>query len=421
MKNQENLHEHQKSQGIWQLPLGYAGSFLIASGIVIWGFVFELVWNGMQVPAPHRPYNIIILFSAIVFLLTVHLFFGKTAFVKWFSSIPCSISAIAAYALLTLLLGFVRQENEDMSPVFKMLGLNHLKNSWPFLFIEIYLLVTLGFTVLRRSYPLTSKNLGFLMNHAGLWLTLVAAGLGSGDIQRLKVRVYENGPFVNAAYSKGHQILILPFSLKLLDFNMEMYNPGIALADTLSGNMIEKHGVTIPLIEKGSEYHLQDWNIRVLEMMPHAIRKDKGYVSSENPVSASVAYVSGTNVRSGDSIRGWLCSGSLFMRPAYLKVGGSQVLFITKPEPRRYSSSMVFRDKQGKMDSIVVEVNKPYKRNRWSLYQLSYDEKMGQSSNMSEIEAVYDPWLPLVYIGIILMIAGACYLFWLGRGIKSNE
>jgi hypothetical protein len=421
MKNQEKLHSLQKSQGIWQLPLGYSGSFVIAASLVLWGFVFELVLNGAQVPAPHRPFNIIILFSAIILLLAVHLLFGKTPFVKWLSSIPSSVSAIVAYALLTLLLGFIRQENEELSPILKMFGLNHLKNSWPFLFIEGYLLVTLGLTVLRRSYPLTRKNIGFLLNHAGLWLTLVATGLGSGDIQRLKVKIYENGPFINAAYSKGHQIFILPFSLKLLDFSMEMYNPGIAVADTLSGNMIEKHGVTIPLITKGSEYRLQDWKIRVLEMMPHALKKDSGYVSSDNPVSATVAYVSGTNVKSGDSIRGWLCSGSILMRPAFLKIGGSQVLYIAKPEPRKYRSTMVLRDKQGKMDTIVVEVNKPYKSNRWSLYQLSYDEKMGPSSNLSEIEAVYDPWLPLVYVGIALMIAGACYLFWLGRGIKSDE
>jgi cytochrome c biogenesis protein ResB len=70
---------------------------------------------------------------------------------------------------------------------------------------------------------------------------------------------------------------------------------------------------------------------------------------------------------------------------------------------------------------VTVEVNKPYKARGWNFYQLGYEEKMGPASQLSIIEAVYDPWLPLVYTGIFLMIAGALYLFWLGRGVKSNE
>jgi hypothetical protein len=420
MKKQEKAPIRKKSQDLWQWPLGYAGSFIIAAGLVVVGFSLEAMWNGIQIPAPHRPLNIIILIATVISLLAIQLFFGKTLFAKWFSSIPCSVSAIVAYAMLTLLLGFVKQDDAQISPGLKMFGFHHLKNTLPFILVELYLLMALGFVTIKRAYPLSRKNAGFLLNHAGLWLTLVAAGLGSGDLQRLKVGIYENGSFVNAAYTKGHQIFVLPFSLKLLDFKMEMYDPGIAVADTQSGTMVQKHGVTIPLIRKGSEYRLQDWKIRVLEMIPQAIGQGEGYVASENPVSAAVAYVKGININSGDSVKGWLCSGSVLIRPSYIRIGGSQVIFITKPEPRKYSSSMVIKDKQGKMDTVLVEVNKPFKMNRWSLYQLSYDEKMGAASNLSEIEAVYDPWLPLVYIGIIIMIAGSCYLFWLGRGVKSE-
>jgi hypothetical protein len=72
------------------------------------------------------------------------------------------------------------------------------------------------------------------------------------------------------------------------------------------------------------------------------------------------------------------------------------------------------------LDTVSLEVNRPYKKFGWSFYQIGYDEKMGPVSNLSVIEAVYDPWLPLVYIGIILMITGALYIFWLGRGVKSD-
>lgn len=411
----------QSGNGTGQLPWGYTGSFVIVSGLVLVGFVIELAFTGQQVVAPHRPYNIIMLYASVSLLVAVHVFFRKRLFVKWLSSIPCSISAVVAYALLALLMGFIKQDDESLPHGLQLLGLNHLKNSWPFLFVELYLLVSLGLVTLRRSYPLTGKNVGFLLNHAGLWLTLVAAGLGSGDLQRLKVGIYENGQFINTAYTKGHKILILPFSLKLLDFRMEMYNPGIAIALKSNGKMIKERGLMIPLIEKGSEYHLQNWIIRVKEMIPRAIKADSGYVESGEPNSSAVAYVEARNAKTDNSIKGWLCSGSMTMKPAYLSVEGAHVLFLSQPEPRKYESSIVFKDHKGKVDTILVEVNKPFKRNRWSLYQLSYDTGMGQDSNLSEIEAVYDPWLPVVYAGIILMMAGSCYLFWLGRGVGRND
>ncbi|KPL25985.1 MAG: hypothetical protein AMS23_03830, partial [Bacteroides sp. SM1_62] len=65
------------------------------------------------------------------------------------------------------------------------------------------------------------------------------------------------------------------------------------------------------------------------------------------------------------------------------------------------------------------EVNKPFKYRGWKLYQLSYDERMGKWSRVSVIEAVRDPWLPVVYTGIFLLLAGALYLFWIGQDIKE--
>jgi hypothetical protein len=51
----------------------------------------------------------------------------------------------------------------------------------------------------------------------------------------------------------------------------------------------------------------------------------------------------------------------------------------------------------------------------WKLYQLSYDERFGKYSPTSTIELVKDPWLPVVYLGVFMMIAGAIYLFFIGN------
>lgn len=421
MKKRENTTVKQTGKILWQSPWAYNESFIIAGTLIFLGFIIEIIFQEQQVPVPPRPYNLIILFASVTFLVLVHFFFRKTALVKWFSSIPCSISAIISFAVLVLLLGIIRQEGEGQPQWMQRLGLNHLKNSWPFLFIEVYLFVSLGLVVLRRAFPLTRKNFGFLLNHFGLWLTLMAATLGSGDLQRLKVNIFENKDFSDKGLETGHKIYNLPFSLKLLDFKMETYNPKIVLSDTLGGSPEKQKGESLPLIEKGSEYQLNNYSIKILDIIPSSARTDSGYVPSNEPMAAVAALVHIKNLVSGDTLTNWLCSGSMVMLPEYILLEKNLGLWLRSPEPKKFESVVVVKTRFGDVDTVTIEVNKPFKTRGWSIYQIGYDEKLGPASKLSIIEAVYDPWIKVVYAGIALMLAGAVYLFWLGRGVRRDE
>lgn len=59
----------------------------------------------------------------------------------------------------------------------------------------------------------------------------------------------------------------------------------------------------------------------------------------------------------------------------------------------------------------TIRVNKPLSVHGWKIYQYSYDEAMGGMSDISVLELVRDPWLPFVYLGIYMMLAGAVCLF----------
>ena len=82
---------------------------------------------------------------------------------------------------MVLLLGFIPQGKEELPGIVHLLGLSHVKQSWVFMLSGLYFLVCLGFVTLRRSRPLTRKNLGFLMNHGGLWIAVAAGSLGAGQ------------------------------------------------------------------------------------------------------------------------------------------------------------------------------------------------------------------------------------------------
>ena len=75
--------------------------------------------------------------------------------------------------------------------------------------------------------------------------------------------------------------------------------------------------------------------------------------------------------------------------------------------PRRFASDIQVLTKTGKNIQTTVEVNKPVEVDGWKIYQYGYDTQMGAMSQTSILELVSDPWLPLVYTGIYMMLAGA--------------
>lgn len=87
--------------------------------------------------------------------------------------------------------------------------------------------------------------------------------------------------------------------------------------------------------------------------------------------------------------------------------------------PRQFASEVRIQTPSGKDILTTVEVNKPVKVDGWKIYQYGYDTEMGAMSRISVLELVSDPWLPLVYTGIYMMLAGAVCLFALGK--KKND
>ena len=86
--------------------------------------------------------------------------------------------------------------------------------------------------------------------------------------------------------------------------------------------------------------------------------------------------------------------------------------------PRRFASDIQILTKTGKNIQTTVEVNKPVEVDGWKIYQYGYDTKMGAMSQTSILDLVSDPWLPLVYTGIYMMLAGAVCLFAFGKKRK---
>lgn len=83
--------------------------------------------------------------------------------------------------------------------------------------------------------------------------------------------------------------------------------------------------------------------------------------------------------------------------------------------PKRFASEVNILTKSGKNLHTTIDVNKPAEIDGWKIYQYGYDTAAGVNSQISIFELVRDPWLPLVYVGIGMMLAGALCLFILSQ------
>ena len=88
---------------------------------------------------------------------------------------------------------------------------------------------------------------------------------------------------------------------------------------------------------------------------------------------------------------------------------------MTKADPKRFLSDITVITKDGEKIRTTLEVNSPLRVGSWVIYQYGYDEDLGALSNYSSFELVYDPWIYVVYCGLIMLCLGSVFLIWLGR------
>lgn len=404
---------------LWEYPWNYAESFIIVNIVLVIGIITELVCGGKTISIPRLPMNlfIILLFTAI--LLFVYLKYRESPIIIWISGVPAAISAIITYSVLVLLLGFIPQSTEVTPKFLSITGLSHVKNSFPFLFIEFFLLTSLGLVILKKSIPFKVKNIGFLLNHFGLWLTLVAAGIGSSDLKRLSFNLFENRSPTNIAVSQSGINYLMPFSLKLLDFNIVQYHPYLTVINSETKKYNIGKSNSLPVAAKGIETEIADYQIKVLDYKSNVLFKEGIPIATNQVGSSPAAYVFVKNKLSGDTIRGWISYGILGIKPNYLYLNKIDVLMLTQPEPKKYCSRLLVLEDLNKSDTVTLEVNKPYAIKGWDMYQIGYNQFRDKGLTLSIIEAVRDPWLPVVYAGMALIFAGSVYLFLKGKNIKE--
>lgn len=394
------------ARGFWGTNFGAAQAGCVVAGLLATGGALQVALAGRGVPAPVWPTSGGLLAAFIVVILLAARRTRAGGLFLALSETPVTLACFAAIGLMGGVAGTVPQHPSPEPGLAAKLGAHAVTTSWPFVLILLLLLFNLGVALVRRLVPWQAGSARFALGHLGLWLALAAGMFGSGDIERVRMQVREGAAVTHGTTPEG-EMRETPFGVRLLDFRLEEYPPAITFLDTLSGAMLWTKGD--PRIEAlpgaaGTWKHLR---VEVESVTLRAILlPDGGASPGGNPDAPAAAILRVTDTVSGKTMRGLAVGGGPETLPKSVVIGDIAVT-LAKPRPKNFLSETVLFTPDGASRPATIEVNAPASVAGWRVYQLGYDEKRGPGSDLSVFEAVRDPWLPAVYAGIFLLLAGA--------------
>lgn len=424
-------------RNMWQFPWQYKESIAFVLGILLVGALLQLSLGSFNFYLLHFPNNVIV-GGVLIFLIGILSFFQKNPIVNWLMGVPLSVCLISGLLVMTIIMGLIPQfasvntdlhihwEHTSFSDIvdftFTKLGLKQITTSWSFVLIYAFTLLALGLVIAKRLHNFKWKDYGFYLNHFGLWLFFFAAGLGSADMLRYVMYV-EEGETEWRVYDRQQNVLELDIAIELHDFVMEEYAPKLAVIDKYTGNVQPiNRPAYYQIDERNPKTQLADWDIELEEYIHEAVRKtDTSFQAIPMTGSMPAARIKVTNSKNQQERAGWVTCGSVDQYVMPLDLDSTMAIVMTKPEAKRFASNVTIMTKDKDPVRTTLEVNSPYKLGGWMIYQYDYDHELGKASRMSGFELVYDPWLNVVYLGILLIALGSICMLWLGNKNKKKR
>ena len=406
----------QQKRKLWQSPWQYNESILITGGIILVGFILQLVAGSFSFYLLQAPVNYL-LGAFIIVLLIILSIVGKNYFFNWLSGMPMAVILISALVILGIIMGFIPQINEpENKTLFSKLGFMRMTSSWSFVLTYFLLLLSLGALIIRRLKNFRIKDYGFYLNHIGLWTLLFAAGFGAADTKQYVMHINES-ELEWRGYDEHDEIIELPIAIRLNDFLMEEYPPNLAIINRRTNEIIPKEKPAYFHIDKNNPKDIiGDWEITLDEYIHEAVRLgDTIFKEIQMPASSPAARISVLNQKTGERNSGWVSSGNAAQLQKILELPGMFSVIMMQSESKRFVSDIDIITKDGNEAHALLEVNKPYRHGFWMLYQYGYDNHAGKLSKYSNIQLVYDPWIIPAYIGIFLLAIGSVTMLWQGK------
>ena len=385
---------------------------------VVVGLVLQLSLGSISKSWFSFPYNVV--GGAVFVFLTTAIYFlwRKTNFILRFASAPFAIVTVVTLGILTIGLGSINVKPNELSGFWGKWGLDDLTKTWYFGLVFLLALMNLWFSILKRSMVYQRKNIAFLLNHFGLWLVMFAGVLGQGDIVRLTMDLKKDIPQWQAKTAE-QEVVNLPIAIELKEFSIDIYPNKLFVIDTTGTSLPKGKPIGFMLEKEGEQATLLNWKITLHKYLEKAIPDtDSTYINHTMWGATNAALVTVEDLRTHQKKKEWISAGNFQLAPRAIDLDKEHTLVMAPPEARRFQSEvLIYQKGSSNILEEKIEVNHPISVGGWRIYQLSYEERLGRWSDLSVVELVSDPWLPVVYVGIFLLIAGGVALLF---EVKKN-
>ncbi|HPG72921.1 MAG TPA: hypothetical protein PLM49_01420 [Bacteroidales bacterium] len=378
---------------VWGIPL-----ILFCIGLLL-----QILIGDFRIDALAFPRNVLLLIQFILIVGAAHVLFRKRNWFKQLSQFPTALSSIAFFGAIVMAMAFIPQTYET-----SFASIHALNNTWLFAFSLMYLLTVLLLVQLRRLFPLNRRNLLFFLGHFGVWIAIAASALGQSD-KRQGIMTVPVGELVWFAGDNSGKNMELPFALTLERFQLENHPAKLAIINT-RGDICELKGNSLHEAGQGLNCNIGSYVIQVKSYYRDAVIMGDSIVPEAMGYGSDLALVEVLN-HTDKPITGYISSGGPMQSSRFLQLGHDTMLVLLPPEPSYFGSDVLLYTQSGLIASPQhIAVNAPIKAEGWYIYQQAYDQNSGKNARFSVFLVVRDPWLPLVYIGIVMMMLAAIVL-----------
>lgn len=427
---------------MWNKPWSLKEGFIIGAGLLVTGLMLQLSVGPVDWQAFAFPVNVITLAVFLALIAVVYALRPRVYGFRYLTTFTAAVPALIYAVILTATMGLTKQLPSGPFMLAEpsladTVGITRMLSFWPFILIYVWMTLLLGQVIIHRLLHLHPKrafwtrDIPFLMNHLGLFITIVTAVLGNADMQRLKMTISQDAPEWRAVDDRG-EMHELPIAIQLKQFTIDEYPPKLILIDNQTGNAVDGQQAETLLIDSTfTEGQLGDWRIRLVKKLDYAapvLQEDSTYFEEWMQTGAVSAVCVEADWHPSTPAKrpylkksGWITSGSYMFPYQMLKIDQQVSLAMMPREPQRYISRVEILTESGKDIETNILVNKPFSIDGWKIYQLNYDTQKGRWSEISILELVSDPWLPFVYTGIYMMLLGALLMFILAQRRKEEQ
>ncbi|NLA24249.1 MAG: hypothetical protein GX879_04705 [Bacteroidales bacterium] len=376
--------------------------------LIILGIVVQFIFGEFNLTNLKFPINIIIGLQFLLIVIAASIFLKNNKLVKYLGQTSAAISSTALFLLCVLIIATVTQTGKP--------GFGNVLNSWVYVFAVTYWLTSLLFAIIKRFRAKSKLKLFFTLQHLGLFVAVFAGVLGQSDKQEAFLRAWKEQVIWFA--DENNKTIELPFAIKLNKFNIEYHTPNLALVNS-KGNLVDKAENCVFEAEAGKTYLVGNSILKIDESFANCdIQDNKLIALNEGGFPASKISL----INEKDTINNLIITtGSLKVQQEFKIMGKDSILVMLDPEPKSFISDFeLYKKSDLSVHNMKIGVNTPIKAEGWTIYQHGYDNFSGNDSLFSDFMIVRDPWLPVVYVGIFMMLAGALGLFFT-KPLKRKE